>query len=294
MTGTGTGTGDLSWFPCRCVPVTDCRLIGTLLCSQEASIYTFTTSALSDNSCSDCTEWNGTWDLQFMGVGTFSWETEPYYGTPCSHVAGDPLWRLDYNSGLSRYELEAVGTSAVWFLSSLSWSCAGTNTMALWTPGPVCNASGSITLTPCVFACEYCDGGMPDTISVTLSGISNNACDCSSFNTTFVLDKEATCGWRAITSTTCSGVTGVLTCDVTAWVNLVYLMGMPYVQLQITAFISRNGSYSTQYRWSQYISGSGPIDCGDTYTGFGSASPVNTPSYGTIAPCTGAATAEWN
>lgn len=58
------------------------------------SEYTFTISGITNNHCSDCTSWNGTWTLKWVGGCT--WQTDEVAPTPSCGVfiGGEPMWTL--------------------------------------------------------------------------------------------------------------------------------------------------------------------------------------------------------
>lgn len=81
--------------------------------------------------------------------------------------------------------------------------------MALWYP--CCTQSTAIP-------CSYCST-TPSTVTVTLSGVGNGACNCSFVNTTFILPQTAACNWQYQQQFTCSTPNdGLLTVQATAGV----------------------------------------------------------------------------
>lgn len=88
--------------------------------------------------------------------------------------------------------------------------------------------------------CELCQPGTaPNTVTVTLSGVTDNNCDkCSSFNATFVLSRNTvgiSCYWittMLVANQTCSGILYWNLWDITA--QVIYSAGNYYWQFAIT------------------------------------------------------------
>lgn len=296
------------WW-CRCLPIEECRFVTTTDCLNDASIYRIITSGLTNDDCSDCSSWNGTFDLQYAAANT--WESPASALSACNHVSGDPLWRLDnYTVGPTRYyRLEAVGLGYVWRILASSWQCGYDNILtyapAVIVPNPCLSLPATITASPCVKICSFCledtETGtgtgtgdvLSDTLSVTLSGWTyypNGCSDCTFMNGTFLLSRTRNCQWVA---------TGTGYC------------GACPIEYSVSAYLSNNAFGYTDVGWYVYIIlrsatgtcvgiptsgpvrqdivfrwGSGsffPIDCTTTRTLtyiYGSATYVYWPAYG--------------
>lgn len=264
----------MPWYPCCCVPVEECRLIattsgGNTLCAKESSIYTLTISGLTNDSCSSCADWNGTFDLQYMFEAR--WDSPPSASTNCGHTAGDPLWRLEYDAATSYYILTALGIGFRWRLAKASWTCAGTNTLSLVyplpVPAPCATLPATLALTPCITVCTCCSSGMPASISVTFSGIANNLCDgCTGFNATFLLARSSTCHWYRDGTWSCSAAIGTPKYSIQAWVETsAYANTKFWVWLSFGSIILPSVR-SAGYDWVYDKGSGGALDCSGTYT----------------------------
>jgi hypothetical protein len=202
----------VAWYPCGCVPVEECRLIDTPGCEDDASIYLINVSGLANSSCASCNDWNGVFNLKYDNAGV--WKSDPSSSTNCGHTAGDPLWKLEYDSGAGYYYLTAVGLAYRWRLAIASWACNGTNALSLVSPTPVpapcTGVPTTINAVPCTIECSLCSGTVPDTVSVTLSGWIDadpdvyHGCWCSLLNGTYVLSKTRFCKWETRGNFICS------------------------------------------------------------------------------------------
>jgi hypothetical protein len=252
----------MGWLPCKCVPVDECRLITTPGCAEDASIYLISVSGLANDDCSSCNTWNGAFSLKYASAGV--WESPASSSTSCGHTDGDPLWRLSYAS--STYTLEAIGIGYRWRLSGASWVCNGTNVLSrtnpYFVPDPCSSVPASITVVPCTVECALCTGTMPDTISVTLSGLVDGGtlltCYCSTLNGTHVLASIGPCHWRT---------SGTFGChhgyDKTYYIDVSLMKLDGTVKFKVFGSVSGWGDYVFTYT---YETGSPDlIDCEATY-----------------------------
>ena len=181
------------------------------------SYNTITVAGIANSSCTDCATWNGTFKLCYIGNDT--WESPAHTGTECSHVSGDPLWRLTYGGLL--WTLTAVGMGTDW-TQVISWTCSGINTVDLsgGGSGNCTSYPTTITIQPCRQCTNCVTDTMPKSAQVQISGISNSACVCSGVNATFVFDGFAASCQLLHDEPTLLLCPGIWDCSLHSWVSM--------------------------------------------------------------------------
>lgn len=211
----------LSWYPRCCGGVTPptCEYVLTTDCAEDASQYTFSMSGLTNDGCSDCSHWNGSFTLSKTtdGSGDVLWETPADASTYCGKTSGDPLYELRRPLGLGQYyTLTANGIGVQWRLIASSWDCSNRNILSIAATGTDCSSPPStVDLIPCKGPCSICtDGDSPGKLLVEVPVLANGTCtDCADLADNYVIDKTNDCEWTGYfpNPTTCSGPYGVWT-----------------------------------------------------------------------------------
>lgn len=198
--------------------------------------WRFTASGITNNVCSSCSEFNGTFDLKWYNEGPpclwLAWKSGP---PTCADQAFPPddlcennyYWRLQYDNagslGDGFYLIPNTSfpfpSAPVYFLAVSSWNCGGSNVMTRDGPtgsGTSCATwPATLTLSPSSEIIPECECYPPyDAIAseweVVVSGVTNGGCsDCSVINSTHILrpagGTENFCSWNNTSLTICSG-----------------------------------------------------------------------------------------
>ena len=148
--------------------------------------------------------------------------------------------------------------------NSLRALAYGTVPMRRWQIGcACCTPSSDSTSAPCAL----CTGGAPSTVSLTVSHITNDDCDCSFFNTTFDLpyigETDGMCVWQYEDTWMCNG-------EEVPYVVTVSLMENISNDIILTGSLligSEDGLRPETVHWQGDVNlGSGStIDCSATY-----------------------------
>lgn len=132
--------------------ISGCNCCGGTNCNRCQSPVVLITG-ITDASCSDCLDFNGTYELRPSTFGIpCAWDTAsatppdiPYYGL-CPTFTGKPRWELRYSSGVWTV-IAGNGTGqtlATWTCADADFNTPGTSSFTFATSvGPECVFSSS-------------------------------------------------------------------------------------------------------------------------------------------------------
>lgn len=258
--------------PCtNCTPFCECSRVLVSGSVYDVTKYSFTVAGMTNDNCSYCNDWNGSFDLCWDSTNL--WESAVSSSTNCGHTAGTPLWTLA--KGATYYTLTMNGPGHSWRILNGSWVRGGTNILSLTpaaiVPNPCNNLPATITLTPCTGVCLSCSGGGPATMSADVSGLpvtSFVGCNYAELNGIYAVPRSATgdCAWQTTYEESCPGYYGSIV-GAKILVTVSTSGGTTYLQVELNVWIRRGSGLddSGLWIWRRGIAGSA-IDCTAEYT----------------------------